>query len=130
LDSFDIDQDVFIVDLDFATLVRLAALSETYYEELNRFPSVERDLAVVINKDVPFSQVKEVVLKTGGKWLTDLEVFDVYANADHLGENKKSVALRFTIENKEATLTDKDIDQWFVSVQKALTKEVGAEIRR
>lgn len=130
LDTFDISQEVFVADFDFVTLAQLSSQSQTYYEELNRFPSVERDLAIVIDQSKPFHEISEVVWKAGGAWLTDLEVFDIYANPEHLGPGKKSMALRFTIENKEATLTDRDIDQWFSKMQKALVAELKAEVRK
>ena len=130
LDQFDIDQALWMADFSVETLIQLANQAITVYEELNRFPSVERDLAIVIEDRIRYDDIRSVAMNAGGAWLTNIEVFDVYTNAEHLGQNRKSVALRFTIENKEATLTDKDIDQWFVNVQKALVKEIGAEIRK
>jgi phenylalanyl-tRNA synthetase beta chain len=100
------------------------------YDELNRFPAVTRDLAIVMDQKVSFDQVSEVVREAGGAWLTQLKVFDIFKNAEQVGEDKMSMALRFTIENKEATLADKELDQWFSNLQKALAKKLGAEIRR
>lgn len=130
LDQFDIDQEVFIADIDFPELIDLSSKASTIYEELNKFPAVQRDLAIIINEDIPYEQVSAVISKTGGAWLTQTEVFDIYANPEHVGEGKKSMALRFTVENKEATLTDKDIEKWFADMQKALVKELKAEIRK
>ena len=127
---FDIRQDVFTADLLVEPLIALASRSVTLYEELNRFPAVIRDLAIVIDEKTSYDSIRQVVLEASGALLTNLEVFDIYKNADHLGEGKMSVALRFTIENKEATLSDKEIDQWFNKVQKALIAGVKAEIRR
>lgn len=127
---FDIRQQVFVADFDFALLVRLANQSSTIYEELNRFPAVERDLAIVLDKGVSYSTIHGIVMQKGGAWLTDVQVFDVYTNDEQLGPDRKSIALRFTIENKEATLTDKDIDQWFTAMQKTLVSELKAEIRK
>jgi len=128
--SFDIRQPVFIADFNLESLINISSRSVVITEELNRFPAVVRDLAIVIDQKIPFDQIKEVVNESGGQWLTDLEVFDIYKNAEHVGEGKMSMALRFTIENKEATLADKEIEQWFGNMQKALSKKLGAEIRR
>jgi len=128
--SFDIRQPVYIADFNLELLIKASISSSVVYEELNRFPAVIRDLAIVIDQSVAFDRVRDVVQSSGGVWLTDLEVFDIYKNAEHVGEGKMSMALRFTIENKEATLSDKEIEQWFSGVQKALAKNVGAEIRR
>lgn len=127
---FDIRQDVFVADFLVEPLIALASRSVTLYEELNRFPAVIRDLAIVIEDHVTFDSIRQVVLEASGSSLTNLEVFDIYKNADHLGQGKMSLALRLTIENKEATLADKEIEQWFNKVQKALIAGVKAEIRR
>lgn len=129
-DRFDIRQPVYLADLHFHALIHLSLHHTVEYEELNRFPAVVRDLAIVIQQNITFEQVQQVVDESGGDWLTQLEVFDIYKNTEHLGEGKMSMALRFTIENKEATLADKDIDQWFGNVQRALVKGVGAEVRK
>jgi len=128
--AFDIRQPVYIADFNLENLIKASLASNVIYEELNRFPAVIRDLAIVVDQSVAFDKVRDVVQSSGGAWLTDLEVFDIYKNAEHVGEGKMSMALRFTIENKEATLADKEIEQWFSSVQKALVKNVGAEIRK
>jgi phenylalanyl-tRNA synthetase beta chain len=130
LKTFDIRQEVFFADFDVDTILTLSGRSETIYEELNRFPSVQRDLAIIVNEETPFEEISKAVWKSGGAWLTNLQVFDIYMNPDQLGKGRKSIALRFTIENKEATLTDKDIEKWFAGVQKALSSILGAEIRK
>ena len=129
-ERFDIKPSVFVADFAFEPLIRKASNVHVIYEELNRFPPVERDLAIVIDDTTSYEDIHSVVIKTGGEWLTRLGVFDIYVNAEHLGLGKMSMALRFTIENKDATLTDRDIEQWLSRMQKALMSEVGAEIRK
>jgi len=127
---FDIRQDVYAADLLLEPLIALASRSTTLYEELNRFPAVIRDLAIVIDENTTYNRIQQIAVEAAGDSLTRMEVFDIYKNADQLGLGRMSVALRFTIENKEATLSDKEIDQWFNKVQKALIAGVKAEIRR
>lgn len=128
--KFDIRQEVFVADILVQPLLNLASRSVTIYEEINRYPAVIRDLAIVIDDTTRFEVIQNVVRDSGGVWLTGLDVFDIYKNPDQLGAGKMSVALRFTIENKEATLSEKEIDQWFTRVQKALIDGVQAEIRK
>lgn len=130
LSQFDIRQSVFIADFNFDNLVSLASESVTVFEELNRFPAVERDLAIVIEDGATFEKINRIAIEAGGAWLTDLQVFDIYSNPDIIGAGKMSVALRFTIENKDATLTDKEIDQWFAKMQHAFVSGLNAEIRK
>jgi len=127
---FDVRQEVYAADFLLEPLIALASRSTTLYEELNRFPAVIRDLAIVIEESTTYDNIQQVAVEAAGDSLTQIEVFDIYKNADQLGQGKMSVALRFTIENKEATLSDKEIDQWFNKVQKALIAGVKAEIRR
>ncbi len=128
--KFDIRQEVVFADFLVEPLIALASRSVTLYEELNRFPAVVRDLAIVIDQKTTYDSIRQVAIEASGARLTNIEVFDIYKNADHVGEGRMSVALRFTIENKEATLSDKEIEQWFNKVQKALIAGVKAEIRR
>lgn len=129
-ERFDIRQEVFVADLLVDPLIHLSGRAVTEYEELNRFPAVIRDLAIVVDDTTAFTDIHRIALEAGGGWLTGVEVFDIYKNADHVGPGKMSVALRFTIENKQATLSDKEIDQWFSGMQKALAKGVSAEVRK
>lgn len=128
--KFDVAQEVFVADFALEALMALSSRSNTIYEELNRFPAVERDLAIVVDKNMAYEEIEKVALAAGGNMLTNIEVFDIYRNEDHLGEGKMSVALRFTIENKDATLSEKEIDTWFNSMQQAMENKVKAAIRR
>lgn len=127
--AFDIRQEVFMADFDVETLFALSGRSAVIYEDLNRFPGVVRDLAIVIDDSIPYDRIHDIAVEAGGEWLSDIEVFDIYKNPEHVGEGKMSMALRFTIENREATLSDKEIDQWFSRMQKALAGNLAAEIR-
>jgi phenylalanyl-tRNA synthetase beta chain len=129
-DQFDIRQDVFLADLLVEPLIHLASRASTVYAELNRFPAVVRDLAIIIDQSVTFDKVSEVITSAGGPWLTQSEVFDIYKNAEHIGEGKMSMAFRFTIENKESTLSEADIEKWFKQMQKALSDAFNATIRK
>lgn len=129
-DKFDIRQPVILADVMVEATIQKASEFTAIYEELNRFPQVQRDLAVVIDDSVSFDDIKAVAIKAGGDWLTNIQVFEIYTNPDKLGVGKMSVGLRFTVENKEATLSDKDLDQWFDRMQKAFITGVKAEIRK
>lgn len=128
--SFDLKQDVYTALFPFEILVNLTARNQMIVKEVNKYPSVIRDLALVIEENVAFSKLEEIATSSGGNWLSDIEVFDVYRHDDHVGKNKKSVALRFTLDNTERPLTDKDIEDWFSGIQRSLVKETGGEIRR
>ncbi|MEP6795483.1 MAG: phenylalanine--tRNA ligase subunit beta [Saprospiraceae bacterium] len=129
-DRFDIKQSVFLADVMFESTIKKASEFTAIYKELNRFPLVQRDLAVVINESTSYDEIKAVAIKAGGEWLTNINVFEIYTNSDKLGAGKMSVGLRFTVENKDATLSDRDLDQWFSRMQKAFIVGIKAEIRK
>lgn len=128
--QFDIAFPVFIADFDLRVIAEVAIKHHTVYQELNRFPAVERDLAIVIDDAVMYHEIQKVAVTAGGPWLSDVRVFDIYRHPDHIGIGKKSVALRMTVENRNGTLTDKELDQWFTGIQKAFTSTLKAEIRK
>ena len=80
-------------------------------KHLAKFPSVRRDLALVLDKKVTFSEVYGIAVKGGKKLLKAVNLFDVYENVEHLGEGKKSYAVSYTLQDKDKTLTDKQIDK-------------------
>lgn len=127
--TFDIRQPVFFLDLAAAPLFALAERQALIVRDISRFPAVVRDLAVIVDEGTRYADIERIVAEAGGAWLTRTEVFDLYRHPEHVGEGKKSVALRFTLENPEFVLTDKDIEDWFARVQRAVVTNLGAMIR-
>ncbi|MEL6274413.1 MAG: phenylalanine--tRNA ligase subunit beta, partial [Bacteroidota bacterium] len=93
-------------------------------------PSVRRDLALVVDKKVTFSDLATAARKAEKKLITAINLFDVYENEEQLGENKKSYALSFIFENPERTLTDKEIDKSVNRLISTFTAQLEAEVRR
>lgn len=129
LQRFDIKQPVFVADLDWAGFVEKAALGKIKYEELPRFPAVNRDLALVVDKSVAYEQVEKSVKKLKLDKLKDVQLFDIF-ESDKLGAGKKSMALSFTFQDTEKTLTDKEIETWTGKIIQSLEKDLQAEIRK
>ena len=94
---------------------------------MSKFPAVKRDLALVLDKSVKYEQLKELALATEKKLLTEVNIFDIY-EGDKLGD-KKSYALSYLLQNKEATLTDKQIDAVMDKILNVYKEKVGAELR-
>ncbi len=93
-----------------------------------RFPKIERDLSFVIHQDCKFSKVKELLHSLQVRYLISFDVFDVY-EGNKLGENKKAIGVRFTFQNDEKTLTDKEIDILMNQICNFLQQRLPAEIR-
>ncbi|MFN7912511.1 MAG: phenylalanine--tRNA ligase subunit beta [Bacteroidota bacterium] len=127
LNAHDIDQAVFCAILNVERLVKQKSKQKIVFEELSKFPSVRRDLALLIDKSVQYEHLREIAFTTEKKLLKDVNIFDIYEGEKLAG--KKSYALSFTLENTEATLTEKQIDGVMEKLIKNYKEKVSAELR-
>ncbi|MCU7547964.1 phenylalanine--tRNA ligase subunit beta [Chitinophagaceae bacterium LB-8] len=127
--KFDIKQTVFYADINWDVLVNLSLKKKISYTEISKFPAVERDLAIVVPKDLKYEAIKGQLDKLRLNKLQHIQLFDVF-ESEKLGAGKKSMAVNFTFLDEEKTLTDKEIDSWMNKIMTTLEKELGAEIRK
>ena len=102
------------------------------YAELNRYPSVFRDLSVLVDPETNTQQVQEVIERVGGELLSEAELFDEYsleADSEAEADTQKSLSFHLEYQAKDRTLTDKEITELHESIVKALKEELGAEVR-
>lgn len=124
-----VDKDVFYADFNFDTLLNSVRKNRVVYKEISKFPSVRRDLSMLVDTQITFGQLKQIAHKTERKLLTDVNVFDIY-QGDKLPAGKKSYAMSFILQDEEKTLTDKAIDAIMQKLIYNFGKEAGAEIRK
>ena len=98
------------------------------YKPLNKFPSVTRDLAVVVKKDIACEDILAVIRQTTRKNLVNLEVFDLYTG-ENVGEDEKSIAIKLTLEDATKTLESNDVDKIIKSVLNRLEFNFQAKLR-
>lgn len=127
--QFDIRQPVVYADIQLKPVLRSAAKQTITYREVNRFPAMQRDLALVVDQSVTYAAIEAVVAKTKLSRLTDMRLFDIF-ESEKLGAGKKSMAISFTFTDEEKTLTDKETDAMVQKLIQALEKETGAVIRK
>jgi len=126
--KFDIDQEVYYASIDIDNLLELLSTEFKKYKPLSKFPIVYRDLAFIFDNDVTYSDIKELVFKSGIKDLIDMKLFDVY-EGEKIPKGKKSYAMNFSISNNEKTLNDKDINQIMNKIQKKIENKFNAILR-
>lgn len=95
-----------------------------------KYPTVRRDLALVVNSDVSFADIDRLAGKAAKGILREINLFDVYRNADQLGAGRKSYAVSFLFASDERTLQDKEVDKVMGKIEETLTRQLGAEVRR
>ncbi|MCU0360477.1 MAG: phenylalanine--tRNA ligase subunit beta [Bacteroidia bacterium] len=123
----DLSQDVYYANFKWDVLAKAFSKRKIEFSELSRFPSVRRDLALLLDKKIQFKDVKDLAFTTEKKWLETVNIFDIYED-EKLG-NKKSYALSFTLLNKDATLTDAQIEGVMNKLIGAYKDKLGAELR-
>jgi len=115
-----------VFNLSLRVLAELS-IDNKRYKKISKYPSVERDLAIVLYKDILYKDVEEIIKKSD-KLIEDVELFDIF-ESDKLGKDKKSMAFHITFHSDEKTLTDEDVEKVWDKMVKKLKKEVCAEIR-
>ena len=125
---FDLKQDVFFLEMDFGALVKATRKNKIVAKELPKFPEVKRDLALLVDKEVMFSTLRDIAFSAERKLLKSVTLFDVY-EGDKLPEGKKSYALSFVLEDKTQTLTDKVIEQTMANLAAQFERKAGAQVR-
>ncbi len=128
LARFDIEQDVYYSHLEWDLLLSLMKDNEILYQELPRYPSVRRDLALLLDKNVRFGRIRDIAMKVEKNLIKDVGLFDVYEH-ESLGSNKKSYAVSFILRDDNKTLTDQTVDKVMTSLINAFEKELDARIR-
>ena len=128
LKKMDIDQDVFYADINWNNIMRAIKKNETLYHDISKFPSVSRDLALLIDKSVEFEQIEQIAHQTEKKLLKSVELFDVY-EGKNLPEGKKSYAVNFILQDETKTLNDKQIEAIMTKLINNLKQKLGAELR-
>jgi len=129
LKQFDCRQELFFADVRWDHIIALASARKIEFRELPRQLPVYRDLAMIVEKSLPFEKVEKAVRATRLDKLQEVKLFDIF-ESEKLGPGKKSLALSLTFLDEDKTLTDKEIDGMVNKIMGALEKEVHAEIRK
>jgi phenylalanyl-tRNA synthetase beta chain len=126
--KFDIESEVYYGDINWDILMKVAAKNQVVYQPIAKYPEVRRDLALLLDKSVRFKDIKALATKTERKLLKRIALFDVY-EGEKLGNNKKSYAISFILQDENKTLKDKQIDKIMQRLTQAFEKELGAQLR-
>lgn len=125
---FDIEGQVAYCELDWTPVYKMAVRHVTEFAPLPKTQPVKRDLALLLDKSVAYSEVEETIRKAGGKLLCAVTLFDVY-EGEHLPAGKKSYAVSMTLQDPDKTLNDKQIDAVMQKIVKSLEQRLGASLR-
>ena len=127
LENYDLPYKAYLFEFDLEVLVSAAVFSRRF-EPISIYPKVERDLAIVVDKDVLSDMPIELIYTTGGELVESVRLFDVY-EGEQVPEDKKSLAYTIVYHSAAETLTDKAVNTLHERVVERLHQELGAELR-
>ncbi|MCD8317568.1 MAG: phenylalanine--tRNA ligase subunit beta [Paraprevotella sp.] len=126
--ALDVDNEVYYADLNWKLLMKNIRNNTVSYTEISRYPAVSRDLALLLDKHVEFSEIEKVAYSTEKKLLKEVALFDVY-EGKNLEIGKKSYAVNFVLQDETKTLNDKQIDTIMSKLIANLQDKLGAKLR-
>lgn len=128
LKRFGIKQQVFAAEISWDVLFQLIKKQKVLFKEMPKFPEVKRDLALMLDENVNFSDLLKSAFKTERKILKNVTLFDVY-RGDKIPEGKKQYAISFVLQDLDKTLTDKYVEEVMAKLLKNFETNFGAQLR-
>lgn len=125
--KFEIEGSLFVCELNVSSL-RAAVTHERKFKSLPRFPAVTRDLAFVVDLQLPQQKIEDAIRESGGELLERVALFDLFAG-EQIGEGKKSLAYSVGFQPEERTLTVKEIDEMISRIVAHVQRTCGATLR-
>ena len=130
LTAGDVKVPVFYANFNWDNLLRVLPKKPVQVVTPGRYPTVRRDLALVLNGAVTFAEVERLAQRAENKLLAVVNLFDVYRNEEQLGAGRKSYAVSFVFGSAERTLKDREVDRAMQAIEQSLAEQLGAEVRR
>jgi phenylalanyl-tRNA synthetase beta chain len=126
--KMDVSNDVFFADFNWDNVLSLVGKTKLEFTEIPKFPSVRRDLALLLDKKITYKELEELAFNAERKLLKSVNLFDIY-EGDKLEAGKKSYAVSFMLQDEDATLNDKQIDNVMQKLIKTYSEKLGASLR-
>ena len=127
LKHFDIKQEVLYADFAWDKIQKYVS-TKIKFTDIPKYPEVRRDLALLLDENVPFEKIYNIAKQTEKGLLKDVNLFDVYTG-NNLPEGKKSYAVSFILQDDSKTLTDTQIDKIMSKLQGNFENQLGASLR-
>ena len=128
LAATDTETEVWYAELSWTALMKEIKKNKVSFSELSRFQTVRRDLALLLDKRIPFAEIERIAGESERKLLKKINLFDVY-EGKNLPEGKKSYAVSFYLQDNRQTLTDKQIESVMKKIQNNLEQQLNARLR-
>ena len=123
----NVSKDVYAFEINLNTLKELK-VGSIKFKEINKYPTIEKDMAFIVDKEILSEDISKEIKKSGGRLVTNIDIFDVYTG-DNIGIDNKSIAFKLTFEDYQKTLTDEEIMPIFNRIIDSIEKKFNAKIR-
>ena len=120
-------KDLFVFELSVDKMMA-KKVREIKYKEISKYPSVNKDVAFIVDKETKSDEIMSILKRVGGRMLESVDVFDVYVG-ENVGENKKSLAYSLVFKNNDRTLTDEEVTNVFGRMIEEVETKLNAELR-
>lgn len=118
--------DIYVAELSMKSLIK--NIKPIKFKEASKYPVINKDMAFIINKKVPSSDILDIIKKVGGRLLIDIDVFDVYVG-ENIGSDEKSIAYTLTFGDMTRTLADDEVNELFKKIIAEVENKTGAKLR-
>lgn len=118
--------EVYVAELSMSKLIK--KIKPIKMKEAPKYPSIEKDMAFIVKKEIEAGEIEKIIKKKGGRLLTNMDVFDVYIG-ENVSPDEKSIAFRLTFQDPTRTLTDEEIMSIFHTIIESVEKELNATLR-
>lgn len=123
--ALDLPQNVFLFEM---ALDEIESILVPKFSEISKFPEIRRDIAILVDQSIPAQTIRDTIISTGGDWLKEVNVFDIY-QGKNVGQNRKSIALSLTLQHSSRTLIDEEVADLLERVIVVLKEKFAAELR-
>ena len=117
--------EIYVFELSMNKLIK--QIKPLKYKEASKYPSITKDMAFIVKKDVSSNDIQSIIKKVGGRLLTDIDVFDIYVG-ENVGDDEKSIAYTLTFSDQTRTLSDEEVTQLFRQIIEKV-EQTGAKLR-
>ena len=132
--NYEINKRCYLAELNITKVVKYSKQNKKY-QEVPKFPAVERDIAIVINEDIEVGAIEQAITKKskrllkGKKELEEIKLFDIYRD-EKIGKGKKSIAYSLIFRDKQKSLSDDEVNPVMEEITKELEEKFGATLRK
>jgi phenylalanyl-tRNA synthetase beta chain len=128
--AFDIKQEVYVAVFDWDMCWKSMAKNKIEIKEPSKYPEVRRDLALILNREIQFDDIKKVAFQVEKKWLKSVGLFDVYEDDELKSNGKKKYAVNFMLQSTDHTLTEQELDDFLNRMIMEMENKLNAVIKR